>query len=310
MDHLPRMILATVCYADVLDKALSAFEVWKYLMLPEARVPEQYRRPRCLREVVETLDSLVQSGRLSFRNGFYTLPDRETLVEARVEKDAVSARKLLRLRQAIKFLRFVPFVRQIWVTGTLAAKNAAADSDWDILLVVRGNYIWTARALITVLTHLSGRRRHGRYHRDRLCLNYFITTASLEISLKDRFSSWEYMFARCLFASVNPRKFLERNAWIRRWHPNYDELFVPSTLFVSDNGGAYFSRRTGEFLLAHRFLEDALRTIQRWKIMRNPKTRRKGGVIVVNDKELVFLPSPHAPQAEQKYEKLARLQGI
>jgi hypothetical protein len=306
------MVLATMCYYDAMNYPLTAFEVWKHLAHEDIdRVRQQYRKGHTVGSILDVLNLLVQDRRLVLRDGFYILPNREQLVTLRLSRNNLSVHKLRKMQSMMRILRFVPFVRQVWVTGRLAMKFAQNGSDLDVLIVLKEKRIWIGRLIVTTVVHLLGWRRHGKYTRDRLCLNYFITTNSLAISLDDRFSAHEYMMARCLFTSISPTQFLIANNWITRFRPHFDALLtLPSSYFIKDIGIAYFVRQAGEWLLNGKWLEQFVRRIQRSKIMRNPNTFKKGSMIVVNDQELIFLPNPHSPQIRHKYQALCQVQGL
>ena len=185
MDYLSRSILATVCYADSLEYPLTVFDVWRYLMIPDTNISKQYKNSYSIGSVWNTLDTLVRDGRIICIDGFYTLPLRAQLVSVRKRRIVLSMQKLRAMSRSITILRYIPFVRQVWATGRLALKNANVTSDWDVLIVLRSRYIWTGRALVTAIVHLFGKRRHSGNRCDRLCLNYFVTTSSLKISIDE-----------------------------------------------------------------------------------------------------------------------------
>ena len=310
MHPLTRSILATVCYYDVMEYPLTSFEVWRYLTHEDPDGPAQYRNAVALSAVMSVLRDLVRDGRLEITDGFYTLPKRTMLVVQRRRRTLLSVHKLRRMRRAVRILRYLPFMRQVWGTGRVAMKNATADSDWDVLIVLAAGHIWTGRLIVTVVTHLLGLRRTDTHHADHLCLNYWITTDSMAISLDDRYSAHEYMMARPLWASVDPVRFLTANAWIGRYRPHYDTMVLPSPYRVPDTDLAHAWRRMWEYLLGSARLEAWLRNRQRARIMANPKTFRKGSMIVANDHELVFLPSPHSPRVLAAYHALCTREGL
>lgn len=312
MQYCVRTVLATMCYYDAMDYPLTAFEVWKYFAHEDiARILPQYHKPRTIGEIVDALEILVRDQRLVEYDGFYILPGRQRLVRVRKARNLLSVRKLRRMQQMMRILRYIPFVRQIWVTGRLAMKHAQNGSDLDLLIALDKAHIWTGRFIVTLIVHILGWRRYGRYTRNRLCLNYFITTDSLAISLDDRFSAHEYMMARCLFTSINPAHFLTANQWITRFRPHFDAfLTLPSSYRTLDSHWAHGVRRLGEWLFSAEYIAQFLRHIQRAKIMRNPNTFKKGSMIVANDNELIFLPNPHSPQIMRRYREICRVQGL
>jgi hypothetical protein len=182
---LTRNILNTIIYYDILDFPLTSFEVWKYLIGEESYT---------LGEVFEALDSDELKKQIEEFQGFYFLRGRKDLVDRRIQNDKNSTVKFEIAEKVAWWLGFVPFVRMIAVTGTLAMKNCEKNSDIDFFVVLERNKIFTGRLLATLAVHLLGKRRYGRKIKNRICLNYFITTERLEIARQDLFAANEYSF--------------------------------------------------------------------------------------------------------------------
>ena len=70
--HLGKNIAATVTYYDVLDMPLSAFEIWKHLMLQEPEQPKS-EQTCTLGDVVRVLASGQLDEKIGERDGFYFL---------------------------------------------------------------------------------------------------------------------------------------------------------------------------------------------------------------------------------------------
>ena len=346
--NLSQNILATVCYYDCLDYPLTAFEVWKYMIgitnyelneITDDAGSEKFS----LKDVINELEANDLKKYIEEYRGFYFLKGRKNLVLERIKREKISAAKIKKLRRVVWLLRLVPFVRMIGVTGRLAMKNAENSSDWDILVVLKKGKIWTGRTLVTLLIHLIGKRRHDGKIKDRVCLNYFITDQSLEIITKDLFSSNEYSFMFPLYDPVRNvsrglprpgknlknlsgvvlcpipvsngvdtggvfRKFQFQNRWIKNFRPNYQPEEIGNLRIIKDSWLSQTSRTLGEALFGFDFLEKWLRKWEKGKIMRNPKTREKGGLIIASDEKLIFLPEPQGPEVFEKFqEKLNKL---
>ncbi len=311
MQPLARFVLSTIAYYDAMDMPLTGFEVWRFLHYDDVHVPAQYRKRYALHEVLSALDALVRDAVIVHVDGMYVLAGREGLVVVRRQRSVRFARVLRRVRRAVSVLRYVPFMRMILLTGRLAAKRATAHSDWDVLIVTAGGRIWWGRLLVMLVATLLGRRKTDRRHADRLCFNHFITDASLTIVLDDRFSAHEYMMARMLFSSIRPSRFFAANMWIQRFRPQYDTWWARPWFFVSDTRLSYGMRSMGERIIsALPRLADFVKRCQRRKIMRNPKTYRRGAMIIANDRALIFLPQPHAPRVFAAYQQRATALGL
>jgi len=201
--QITKNILNTIIYYDILNYPLTAFEVWKYLTVIERHSMSNWTSnvQISLGEIIEALESKELKKKIEEFQGFYFLKGRKVLVERRIQNDKNSIVKYKIAEWVAKWLRFVPFVRMAAVTGTLAMKNLEKNSDIDFLVVLEKGRIWTGRLLVTLAVHLLGKRRHSDKIKNRICLNYFITTGSLEIKRQDLFAANEYSFIYPLFDS-------------------------------------------------------------------------------------------------------------
>ena len=299
MLSLHRMILETVAYYDAFDYPLTEFEVWKLLLMSDG---EGMSAPDIsFRMVEETLEGSYLRKRLGRARGFVFLRGRDRLIALRLERQRIADRNIRGARRIASILRFFPFVRMVGLTGSLSMKNADRGSDWDFFIVLRSGYIWTGRATVTALLHLFGLRRHGNHIAHRACLNFWVTTRSLEIRLKDLFSSSEYFFIIPLFGEAVFRTFQQSNVWIRWFRPHFRVTRLPHVALLPDTSLARFSRMVGEILLAGLGLESVLRRVQKRKIAANPKTNTSEGIIEATDEALVFLPHPRGPKIFESF---------
>lgn len=302
--RLSKDILATVTYYDVLDFPLTPFEIWKHLI---ARERDESAEGRCrLGAVIAALEESVLRERLQRKNGFFFLLGRSGLVGRRIRAEKVSVAKLKRMRRLIRVLAFVPYLRMIGATGSLAMKNGAGESDWDMLVVLKDGRIWTGRTILTGFLHLIRRRRHGARVRDRACLNYFITDGHLEVGTRDLFSAHEYRFLLPLLNFPLFQIFELKNRWMRDFKPNFSLSVLPSRWSLPENPLATSFRGVTEAALDQLDLEAWLARWQKEKIRRNPKTNLEGSLIEASDEALIFLPSPRGPRVFEKFKERLR----
>jgi hypothetical protein len=181
-------------------------------------------------------------------------------------------------------------------------KNAKFDSDWDVLVVLKDGRIWTGRTLVTLFSHFLGKRRYRNKTKDRVCLNYFITTGSLEIRNKDLFSANEYFFCIPVFDSNKYfKKFQLKNSWIKEYKPNYYLTDVRNLKAVKETFFSGLVRGGLEKIFNWDSLEKYLRKIELKKIKNNPKTDQEDSLIVADDKALIFLPEPQGPKVFEQF---------
>jgi hypothetical protein len=304
-DQISKNILATICYYDCLNYPLTSFETWKYLIQADyCNINEGDSDIVSLAEVVAYLENEELRRLVDFDRGFYFLRGRNEIVDRRLRGNKTAILKTKKMRKFIWFLRFVPFVRMIGVTGRLAMKTAQSQSDWDLLVVLRGGRIWTGRTFFTVATHILGKRRYGKKIRNRFCLNYFVTDKTLEITNKDLFSANEYFFMFPIFDSGNIfEKFQNANMWIKKFHPNYYLVKKDNYMIMKDGWLSSGMRKILEKIFDWNWLEKFLADTERKKIMNNPKTGQEGSLIEASDRALVFLPQPQGPKIFERFKK-------
>lgn len=304
--ELSKHILTTLAYYDILDYPMTSFEIWKYLTMASEQESANNKQLYSLADIVTELEGNSSRKLIEEYRGFYFLKGRKDLVGQRIKRNKISESKYRILLRVARVLRFVPFVRMVAVTGRLAMKNADEKSDLDLLIVFEHGKIFTGRILVTLVVHLLGKRRYKGKITNRVCLNYFITTKSLEIGLKDLYSASEYSFMLPLFGLEAFKEFQQKNDWIKNYKINYQKDGATSQKMLTDTHFTKLFRKAGEKLFNFNFIENVLKNWQIKRINRNPKTHQAGSLIVADDESLVFLPSPQGPKIYEKFQERLR----
>jgi len=300
---LSKHILTTLAYYDVMDYPMTSFEIWKYLTIANQRPTAKGQRSFFLLDVINELESENLKKKIEEYRGFFFLEGRKNLVEQRIRRNKIAESKYKILLRVANVLRFVPYVRMVAVTGRMAMKNAEEKSDLDMLLVLEQGKIFTGRILVTLVVHLMGLRRYREKIANRICLNYFITTSSLEIRLKDIFSASEYYFMLPLFGLETFKDFQEQNSWIGEYKFNYKKDEAANLKMLTDIWPARFLRSLGEKILRPGFIEKSLGAWQMKRINKNPKTHQAGSMVSASNEALIFLPSPQGPKIFDKFQE-------
>lgn len=194
-------LISGLIYGDLFGCALDADEVWRFSRRDTARA-----------EVLEALASASRSGQLvASRDGLYCLPGREHLLTRRAASRARAARLARRAERVARVLRHLPFVRSIYLTGSVAAADAEPGADVDLLVVCAPGRIATVFLVLGTLSRLSGRF---------FCPNLYLSQDQLTPSGRDIYVANELARSRCL---VGERNDLHAwNRWIGDYIPNWD----------------------------------------------------------------------------------------
>lgn len=307
--QITKNILNTIIYYDILNYPLTSFELWKYLIVARGDATE---KDKCtLGAVTEALESKEAKKHIEEFRGFYFLKGRKSLVGKRIQNDKNSIVKFKIAERVARRLRFVPFVRMVAVTGTLAMKNPEQSSDIDFFVALEKGRIFTGRLLVTLAVHLLGKRRYGKKIKNRVCLNYFITTGSLEIQRQDLFGANEYSFVYPIFGFNVFQKFCGTNAdWIKKFKPNWEMPEIEPAKYYSEHSKASrLIQKTKETLinfLGGDIIEAWLKQKQIIRISRNPLTKKEGAYIEATDDNLIFLPEPQGVKIYEEYKKKSK----
>ena len=192
------------------------------------------------------------------------------------DREKYTGSKWVIARRIAWWLRVVPTIELIGVTGALAMDNADREDDIDFLVITKPLTLWVTRFLVTVLLDLfSIRRRPGDLEfKDKICLNMFMTTDALAVPIKERdlFTAHEVLQVKPLWDRNEAyQAFLNANRWAKK--------FLPTAWASKVKVSTFIIRRS-----ALSFFEPMARTLQLW-YMRNRRTTE-----VVSDSVIRFHP--------------------
>lgn len=209
MTDLSAAVLKTLAYADLFDFPLTLEEVHRFLVFPH---------PASLVSVKRALILLVAQKKIVTRQQLFFLPGHFSLAARRLGRQACSWRKLKEAARHLNWLRFLPGVKLVLLTGALANENATPEDDFDWLVVASANRLWTTRFSLVFWLELLGRRRRPQESAapDKVCLNLFLTEKSLCLppSKRNLFTAHELLRARPLWQQKNRyHQFLFANRW-------------------------------------------------------------------------------------------------
>jgi predicted nucleotidyltransferase len=192
----------SLIYHDIFDFPLTQSELVKW----ESLFPTSYKSPA-----------------IGHAKGFYFLKGREAIVYKRLLRKKISERKLRIVKQAGRFLSFIPTIKMVAVTGALAMGNASSDSDIDLMIITKKGSLWTTR-LICLIGLIGQVRRFGdKSQKDKLCLNMWLAENSLVWPKKDRNIYTAHEIAQIVPVINKDRayeKFLWRNRWVQEFWQN------------------------------------------------------------------------------------------
>lgn len=174
----------------------------------------------------QTTKRFVGNKRITIQNGYYFLKGRGGLIYKRLLRKRISHKKMHIAKKAANIIQFIPTIKMVAVTGSLAMKNSGEESDIDLMIVTKNGTLWTTRALtylVIVLFGFAKRNPLDKNQKDKLCLNIWLDENDLKWKKTDH-----NLYTSHEIAQIEPivnkdmtyEKFLYENKWILKYWPN------------------------------------------------------------------------------------------
>lgn len=157
---------------------------------------------------------------------YFYLPGRSKLVSIRKKREKISKAKWKLAYGYGEQLKKIPFIKAVYVTGSLAMNNADVNDDVDLMLITAVNTLWITRGLINIFFWAKRRMPGQKQAPDKLCINLWLDESALHITSHDLYRAHEVLQAKLIWDRNNTgKRFLAANAWVKKFLPNaYSDL--------------------------------------------------------------------------------------
>jgi hypothetical protein len=206
--EIAKSVLKTLIYFDIFAHPLLSEEILKYCSYPKIRAED----------CNEVLSYLKNNNLLSFHEGFYYLGNDISKVKNRIEYNRLASVRMRTARRYAGLISNFPYVRAVFISGSLSKHVMKPDSDIDFFIITKPNRLWICRAFLTFYKKVF--LGNSNYN---FCINYYIDSESLEISDKNIFTATEIAFLLPMYNYKLYREFMTANQWYRSDYPNIAE---------------------------------------------------------------------------------------
>jgi len=166
MDKKRKSILIPIIFFSFFKFPLKLKELRRYLWQNELEEND-------IKEVVDEIPEINQKDNNLWYGDF--LPDRE-----KREKLAKRYWQLVKKRRWI--FSNIPFLKQVFVSNTLAYNNVHSNSDIDLLIIGKSERLWTARAFLLFWLNLFGWRVRGVKKSGQFSPEFFVGENQLNLN--------------------------------------------------------------------------------------------------------------------------------
>ena len=302
MNEVENSIFKTIIYFDALSYPLKTKEIFENLQtVPNMMEVSFLNFKNCLLNLQNYLGN---------KDGFWFLKGREFLIEERKRRELISKENFKKLAKIAKKINRAPFLKGIFVSGSLAILNSTENSDIDLLVVAKKGRIFTVRFFLTILLDLMGERRKPGREAQKICLNHYLTEDSLEVRYPSLYNAYTYLH---LLPILNRDNVFERFRKANEWMKDYI-IFVgltrqpPFEIEKSSKLAMFLEKKlSGSF---GDFLEKKLKEIQiKRKEKKYPSPFKKSeGRVILEDNLIELHPdSPENKILREYGEKVAKI---
>jgi hypothetical protein len=230
MDNLKENILRTLLYYDIFKHPLNSDEIFK--LLPQNSIGKT-EFEKSLHEFLKF--KFDKNAPIYFKDGYYFVGDNEEYINLRARREIFS-RKCWRIARFVThIIKRFPFVRAVFVTGTLSKNSSLPESDLDFMVVTKAHRLWICRTLLMLFKKIFLFNSYKYF-----CINYFISEDSLQIEEKNIFTATEIVHIKSTFNSEMMNEFVKANSWIKNFFPNY----IPCDNYFNSSGFEVNNRKS------------------------------------------------------------------
>ncbi|MBI2011437.1 hypothetical protein HYS91_01580 [Candidatus Daviesbacteria bacterium] len=213
---MEKAILKTLIYSDIFDYPLKAWEIHKWLI----------EKKGTLKQIDKILQKLVKKGKVDEDKQYFFLKKRKKIVRLRLQKEKISKKYLKKINLILYFLKLIPTLKLIGISGGLAIGNSGKKDDIDLFIITSSKSVWFSRLLLIFLLNLLGLRRKKGYTRKKaigkICTNIILDEDNLVQLNKDIYVAHEVLQMRILYQKNNIySRFLAENNWAFKYLPNW-----------------------------------------------------------------------------------------
>jgi len=191
------------------------------------------------------LNELMLLGVVEQKDEWYFLSGKKYTKRVVDKTNAVHAFK--KAKTYSKLINQFPFVRGVYISGSLSKDWADDETDVDYFIVTEPNRLWICRTLLIMYKKifLLNSRKY-------FCLNYFIDTNHLTIQQKNIFTATEVCFLKPIVNHELFNQFIQHNTWVNDYYPqmntNQTHVIKTSNILFKKWGEKLLQGKLGERL--------------------------------------------------------------
>ena len=194
-------------------KPILYFSLFKYPLTEEEIFA--FSEANCKDQIKSELNDLVSNKVIYKIDNFYLTVNDETLIKRRLSGNQMAKDIHEKATKVSRFISKFPYVESVGISGSLSKGYYDDEGDIDFFIITSPKRLWIARTLLILYKKifLFNSKKY-------FCVNYFISSNSLEIEEKNRFTATELTTMLPMFGNGSFHDFYKQNKWVENYLPN------------------------------------------------------------------------------------------
>jgi len=281
MTQTQRAVIRTLAYFSIFKHPLKIDEIHNFLLFHKCTIDD----------VRGAIKELKSTGKIFEIDEFFMIENRSEWVRDRISGEKLAEKFWLVAKFMACLIKKFPFVRAIFVSGSLAKWNVSIHTDIDFFIITKSKRLWLTRSFLIAFKKLFLFNSKKFF-----CVNYFITDDHLEIEDKNIFTAMEIASVKPVYNIDLYFKFLDANNWVKNFLPNFSPVQIAKPISNKISLLQTFSENFLELTLNNsRNLLDKfdLKLMEKWKEI----WRRRYPNFTEEERDLMFRCRPYTSKA-------------
>jgi hypothetical protein len=206
VSFLGKDILRSLVYFDMFNYPLKIEEIHFNSSIKELD----------LEDVLNETEQLVELGIIQKIDDWYFLFNHAENISDRIKGNKNADFYLKIATKVGRFISYFPFVRGVFISGSLSKGYMNNKSDIDFFIITAPDRLWLARTLLILFKKLFLFNSKKFF-----CPNYFIDTDHLTIQEENMYTAKELSYLIPIYNFHLYHEFLEANHWRQLYMPNF-----------------------------------------------------------------------------------------
>ncbi|MVM41718.1 hypothetical protein GO730_35330 [Spirosoma sp. HMF3257] len=195
--------LNILAYSDIFQYPLTKKEIYE-------------RGKITMIELERCLDYLVRKQKIYLIDEFYTLHQDKLIAENRLKRNALAQKSMVKARSMAKKIACFPFVRGVFLSGSISKNCMDPSSDIDYFIITEPNRLWIVR-LVCFIFRKTILLNKSKY----FCTNFLLDTEHLAINEKSIYTAIEIKTLIPLVGYSYYIDMIKKNEWANIFFPKY-----------------------------------------------------------------------------------------